>query len=600
MRHWVDCKIFGLADVQSQCDAQRDPQATEWIAGKYVLRKTRSRIIVVISFFVIAYLGVIGRMVHLTLTSSSPHELEVAGIDKPPAVKDSQRADILDRQGMLLATSLKTLSLYADPKKIIDPVEAARKINATFPDLAYDDLLQKFQSKRRFIWLKRNLTPKQIYATNTLGLPGIDFLEETRRMYPQGEMTSHVIGYTDIDHKGLAGIERGMDSLLRNNDTPLQTSIDIRLQHIVQREVKKSIDDFNAIGGAGMIMDVHTGEIYALASLPDFNPHNPGSITDAQRFNRITLGAYEMGSTFKTFTTAALLEFTKTPINTTFDARFPLQRAGFRISDFHPEARPLTVPEVYIHSSNIGTALEAEKIGTQRLKNFFGDLGLLEKPKLEIQEMAHPILPGTWRPINTITASYGHGIAVTPLQLATATASIINGGHKITPTLIKRDPNDYQNVETKQVISKETSDAMRALMRLVVTNGTATKANAAGYRVGGKTGTAEKTLGHGYSQHAQIASFVGVFPMDKPRFVVLVMVDEPKGNKASYGYATAGWVAAPYVGTIIKEMAPIVGVQPKQDANLMALKASAGLSTSEQIDSASLHATPQGGRLASY
>ena len=593
MNSWVHSKVFGFVDSPAS-----NFETTEWIAGKNILRKTRSRITVVIAVFLLAYMAVVGRMLHLTLTRSQA--APDAYNEERPASTDSQRADILDRQGLLLATSLKTLSLYADPKIIANPVEAARIINKTFPDLAYAEVLEKLQSKRRFVWLKRSLTPKQINAANHMGLPGVEFLEETRRIYPQGSVAAHVIGYTDIDHKGLAGIERGMDSLLHSSDAPLQTSLDVRLQHILQREIKKSITDFTAIGGAGLIMDVHTGEIHAMASLPDFNPHMPGDISDIQRFNRITLGAYEMGSTFKTFTTAALLEFTNAQLRTQFDARHPLQRAGFKITDFHPEARYLTVPEVYIHSSNIGTALEAEKIGTERMKDFYQKLGFLEKPQIEIQEQAQPLIPRPWRPINTITAAYGHGIAVTPLQLAAATASIVNGGYRVTPTLIKRSATDYQNQERVRVISEKTSQTMRELMRLVVTDGTGSKANAAGYRVGGKTGTAEKTLGRGYSQHAQIASFVSVFPVDEPRFLVLIMIDEPKPNKDSYGYATAGWVAAPYVGNVIKEMAPLVGIRPKFDAHLAALKASMGLSAPSSPAPVITTISQEGGRLASY
>ncbi len=594
MNSWVQCKVFGFADTSSG-----GFETAEWVAGKNVLRKTRSRITVVIMMFVLAYTAVVGRMVHLALTRSEA----VSDVynEERPASTDSKRADITDRNGLLLATSLKTLSLYADPKAIQNPVEAARSINKTFPDLSYAEVLEKLQSKRRFVWLKRNLTPKQIYAANHMGLPGVEFLEETRRIYPQGATTAHVIGYTDIDHKGLAGVERGLESMLHDSDTPVQTTLDVRLQHILQREVKKSIDDFTAIGGGGLIMDVRTGEILALASLPDFNPHSPGDISDAERFNRITLGAYEMGSTFKTFTTAALLEFTHASLHSQFDARFPLQRAGFKISDFHPEARYLTVPEVYIHSSNIGTALEAEKIGTDTLKNFYQKLGFFAKPNIEIQEQAQPLIPHPWRPINTLTAAYGHGIAVTPLQLAAATAAIVNGGYRVTPTLIKHAPEEYQNQERERIISEKTSATMRDLMRLVVTDGTGTKANAPGYRVGGKTGTAEKTLGHGYSQHAQIASFVSAFPMDDPRYLVLIMVDEPKPNKNSFGYATAGWVAAPYVGNVIKEMAPLVGVRPKFDDRLAAVKASMGIASHPDAAPPTIvNTTQEGGRLASY
>lgn len=593
MNSWINQTVFGIGKTPclSTCTG------SEWVASKHILNKTRSRIIVVITCFLIAYFAVIARMFHLSLISIDSDQVK-AGSELQ--IINSKRSDILDRNGLLLATSLKTQSLYADPKKILDAEQAAKKINLVFPDLAVDELLKKLQDKKhRFMWIKRNLTPKQIMAVNQLGLPGVDFLEETRRIYPQGNVTSHVIGYTDIDHKGLSGLERGLQNILQETKDPIQTSIDIRLQHILHRQLQQAINDFSAIGGGGLIMDIHTGEIHAMVSLPDFNPHVPGKITDVQRFNRTTLGAYEMGSTFKTFTTAALLEFTNTSISTIFETRYPLKRAGFRISDFHPENRPLNLPEVYVHSSNIGTALMAERVGTEKMKSFFKDIGLFEKPNFEIKELAKPMVPNPWQPISTITASYGHGIAVSALQLASATASMINGGYKIYPTLVKRPKDFYKNVTPVRLISEETSNTMRALMRLVVTNGTASKANMSGYLVGGKTGTAEKTIGRGYSDHAQIASFVGAFPMDNPKYLVLVSVDEPKPNEHSFGYATAGWVAAPYAGNIIKEIAPIVGIRPKFDVNLANLKASAGLPQNSS-DTLPTSMQLQGGRLASY
>lgn len=585
MNNWVSNRIFGFSVYEKTpaCDM------VGWGASRVVLEKTRSRMkfmtIVLVFFYTIV--GV--RVAHVTLggddVSAAVHMGDMT--QKPVTMR---RADIMDRNGRLLATSLRTASLYADPKKIMDAPDAARKLTRIFPDLAYGTLLEKLQSGRRFVWIKRNLTPRQEYQANALGIPGIDFVNETRRLYPQGPMMAHAVGYTDVDQRGLAGLERGVDNMLRDADRPLQTTLDVRFQHILIKHLKTAIRHFNAIGGAGLIMDAKTGEIYALASLPDFNPHDPERGPAQNRFNRVTLGAYEMGSTFKTFTTAAALERGAAPAGTRFDATQPIKRAGFTIRDFHPEKRVMSVAEIFVHSSNIGTALMAEKLGTAELKSFFGRLGLLEKPQIELREVAAPIIPKPWREISTVTASYGHGIAVTPLQLATATATIVNGGIRVTPTLIKRDiPAD--NDEATRVISPKTVAAMRDLMRLVVTDGTAKKANAAGYRVGGKTGTAEKTLGRGYSENAQIASFVGAFPIEDPRFIVLAMVDEPKGNDESFGYATAGWVAAPVVGHVVRDIAPLAGIAPQIDTRLPHIKAAMGF-------------LPQphelGGRLASY
>ena len=593
MNTWVNCKIFGFSE-----DIYKNGGSGDWVAGKAVLKKTRSRITVVLIFFVLAYGAVIGRMTQLTFLShhAAMTEEEITKEQVAQELNTTTRANVYDAEGKLLATSLKTSSLYADPKMILDAKEAARKLSATFPDLTYDDLYKKFTSKRRFIWLKRNLTPKQMYMANSLGIPGVDFLDETRRVYPQGSLTAHVVGYTDIDNKGLSGIERGLNDMLLNSDTDVNTTIDVRLQHILRREIAASIKDFDSIGGSGLIMNVHTGEIVAMVSLPDYNPHNPGVITDVERFNRNTLGAYEMGSTFKSFTIAALLEAQHPPITTRFNTTAPLRRGGFTIHDYHPEPHPLTISEIFMHSSNIGAALIAEKVGTPGIQSFFKKLGLFDKPNFEIKEVAAPLLPKPWRDISTDTASFGHGIAVSPVQLVSAYATLVNGGYKVQPTLIKRSPDAYQNRE--RILSEDTSRTMRELLRIVVSDGTASKANVVGYRVGGKTGTAEKTLSHGYSKKAQIASFVGVFPMDDPQYVVLIMNDEPKGNKKSYGFATAGWAAAPYVGNVIRDIAPLVGIYPARDTNLAMVKAKMGIAPPQAaIPTATLQG---GGRLASY
>lgn len=562
-----------------QNDSCANPYQQDWTVSKRVLTKTRSRVVVVMGVFVLAYTLVCGRMAQLTMQNYIATEAE----GEPETVKDAmaaakvQRADIMDREGHLLATSLKTASLYADPKIVMDPVEAAQKLSSIFPDLDYNTLEKRLSSKRRFVWIKRNLTPKQIYAANRLGLPGISFIDEQRRIYPDGALMAHAVGFTDVDHHGLAGLEKAYDKLLLSQHESLQTTLDVRIQHIMRKELQTVIKDFNAIGGAGLVMSAKTGEIYAMVSLPDFDPHRPAATPVDDKFNRLTAGVYEMGSTFKTFTSAALMEMNNQNPKVVFNTMHPLRRAGYTISDYHPENHPLNVSEIMIHSSNIGAALMAEQIGTAKMKQFYQQLGFMEPVPIEFAERGKPLYPKEWRDINTLTASYGHGIAVTPLHLATAMAAMVNGGYLPKPTFIKKPDENYSFQKPEPVISEATSKTMRHILRMVVSEGTGSKANIPGYRVGGKTGTAEKTAVGGYNRKAILSSFIGVFPADKPEFVVVAFIDEPKPNAHSYGYATGGWTAAPVVGQVIKQMAPLVGVAPQQDAQLIAIKQEMGL-----------------------
>ncbi len=566
-------------------DSCANPYQQDWTASKRVLTKTRSRVVVVMGVFGVAYLLVCGRMTQLTmenyLTQTEPtsqkEAAEIAGL---------QRADILDREGHLLATSLKTASLYADPKIIFDPHEAAQKLAAAFPDLDAKSLEDKLDSKRRFVWIKRNLTPKQIYAANALGLPGVSFIDEQRRLYPDGNLMAHAIGFTDLDHHGLAGLEKAYDIKLLSGNEPLQTTLDVRVQHILRKELQKIVADFTAVGGAGLVMNAKTGEILSMVSLPDYDPHRPAATPDADRFNRLTSGVYEMGSTFKTFTTAALMERNHQNPRVVFNTTHPLRRAGFTISDFHPEPHPLNVSEIMLYSSNVGAALMAEQIGTPTMKSFYKELGFFDEVPIELAERGRPLYPKDWRDINTLTASYGHGIAVTPLHLAAAMAAMVNGGHLVKPTFIKRADNDYALEKTEPVITPETSKIMRDILRIVVAEGTGKNANIPGYRVGGKTGTAEKNSSGNYNHKSLLSSFIGVFPVDDPQYVVVAFIDEPHPNAHSYGYATGGWTGAPVVGQVIKQMAPLVGIAPEQDTQLLGIK--------QELLPA------QGGRLASY
>jgi len=441
----------------------------------------RGRLVLISVFFMLAYLALAVRAFDLTVIKGQLGPFQGMSAEKA----DSRaRGDIIDRNGVLLARSLSVPSLYADPALIADKPRAARAISQIFADLGYTTLMKKFQSSRRFIWLARHITPAQQAAVLEIGEPGLNFKSETFRFYPHGNLTAHILGYADIDGRGLAGLERRFNAQLSGkNAQNLKLSLDIRLQHALRREISRSIEQFGAEGGAGVIMDVTTGEILAGVSLPDFDPHHPGNAGPESRFNRLSLGVYELGSVFKIFSTALYLETTDAPMSTTFDARESLQEGRFTISDYHAEERILTLPEVFMHSSNIGSALMAQAVGDEALVNFYRDLGLFRPAQIELPEIGKPLIPQPWRPINTLTASYGHGLATSPLQLVAASAAIVNGGLLVKPTLLADPVLPPARLE---VISPQTAHRMRQLLRLVVTDGTGSKADVPGYRVGGR------------------------------------------------------------------------------------------------------------------
>lgn len=536
------------------------------------LDMARGRIVLLSAGFACLYLVVAVRVFDLTILQGELPRFTGTAIERPEEPeqqKAAMRSDITDRNGVLLATSLETASLYADPALIKDPVRASTALNKAIPGIVYGDALEKLQRKARFVWLKRNLTPAEQYRILELGEPGLQFKTEYTRIYPQGELAAHMVGYGSVDGKGLAGIERSFNDLLEKGGKPLALTIDIRLQHILRRETKKAMADFNGKGGAGIIMDVVTGEVLAATSLPDFDPQNPSSATKAQMFNNITLGVYEPGSTMKIFSTAALLELKNPNLGMTFETTKPLKMGRHTIHDYHPEDHPLNIPEIFMHSSNIGSALMGQMVGNEGLKNFYKDLGFLDPPIIEIDEKGRPLVPNPWRDISTLTAAFGHGISVSPLHIVTAASSIVRGGTLVKPTLIldeaiAKGAKKATNNDEIRIVSPQTSHRMRQLMRLVVTEGTAKFADVPGYNVGGKTGTAEKIVNGRYDHKKQISSFLGFFPMEAPRYAVFVMVDEPVGNKKSYGYATAGWVAAPAVGRIVGAMAPLLGIKPHE------------------------------------
>lgn len=534
------------------------------------LDMAHGRIVLLSAAFACLYLVVGVRVMDLTILQGELPRLTGTVVERPlepEQKKTAMRSDITDRNGVLLATSLETASLFADPALIKDPVRAAEALSKAIPGIVYGDALEKLQRKGRFVWLKRNLTPAEQSRILELGEPGLQFQTEYTRIYPQGELAAHMVGYGSVDGQGLAGVERSFNDLLAKGGKPLAMTIDIRLQHILRRETKKAMADFNAKGGAGIIMDVVTGEILGATSLPDFDPQNPSAATKAQMFNNITLGVYEPGSTMKIFSTAALLDLNKPNLGMTFETTKPLKVGRHTIHDYHPEDHALNIPEIFMYSSNIGSALMGQMVGTEGLRNFYKDLGLLDPVSIEIDEKGRPLVPNPWREISTLTASFGHGISVSPLHLVAASSSIVRGGTLVKPTIIldealAKGAKKVTNHDEIRVVSPQTAHRIRQMMRLVVTEGTAKFADVPGYNVGGKTGTAEKIVNGRYDSKKKISSFLGFFPMEAPRYAVFIMVDEPVGNKKSYGYATAGWVAAPAVGRVIGAMAPLLGIKP--------------------------------------
>lgn len=532
-------------------------------SGQKALERMRLRLFCVGVVFGLCFLSISGRLFEVAVLRDNP-KAEITSIDDYRALKPRYaRADILDRNGEVLATTLATASLYANPRQIRRPVEVAEQLAKILPDMNEKDMAKRLSSGKTFVWVKRHLSPRQQKQVNDLGIPGLEFESEFKRIYPHGNLFSHVLGYVDVDSKGISGIEKSFDEQLRNADgrsEPVVLSMDMRVQEVVREEMSKSVAEFQAKGATGVVMDVRTGEIVAMNNLPDFDPHEPGKSKDENRFNRATLGVYEMGSTFKTFTMAVALESGVANMQTSYDASKPIRVARFTINDSHPENRWLTVPEIFALSSNIGTVKMILDVGTARQQEFLRKLGMFEPVEYELPERASPLMPSPWREINTMTISYGHGIAVTPIHLVRAMATIVGTGQLMPVTLLKGG-NDKREPGA-QVMSPTNVANMRKLLRIVVEQGTGKKGNAEGYRVGGKTGTAEKQGAGGYYKDQKLALFVSAFPMDDPRYVVLVMVDEPKGNKSTYGFATGGWISAPVVGTVINRIGPMLGVRP--------------------------------------
>ena len=532
--------------------------------------KLPARLILVSLVFGGMFAGLGGRIIHLQLKQDEP---ATAGRIAGQSISTA-RPQIVDRHGTVMATDIKTVSIFVDPRKVYDKDEAAELINAVFPELDGNELREKLSKKNGFQWIKREITPKQQQEVHRLGIPGIGFLPENKRVYPLGNVGSHVVGFANIDNQGIAGVEKYIDgqglndlrgaglALSAADLKPVELALDVRVTHAVREELKASITKFKADAGAALVLDVDTGEIVTHVSLPDYDPNNPVDALKNENVNRLQVGRYEMGSTFKALTTAMALDSGKVKLTSVFDARQPLRYGRFSIGDYHGKGRPLSVPEIFIYSSNIGTARMALAVGVEGHKAFLRKLGQLDRLKTELPEGLDPIYPSRWGELNTMTISFGHGLAVAPLSAAIATAALVNGGKFIPATYLKRTPEEAAKVAT-QVIKPETSQMMRYVMRLNAEKGTASKADIAGYYVGGKTGTSEKVVRGRYSKTKLLTTFMAVMPSDKPRYLIMTMLDEPKGLPETHGYATSGWNAAPLAGRIIERIGPMLNIEPR-------------------------------------
>jgi len=526
--------------------------------------KARNRIVMTMAVFFTIYSTIAGRLVYLGLQSP-----DMSG--GPQSRVTASRPDIVDRNGEVLATDIKTASLFAEPRRIVDADEAIEKLSTVLPEIDYEQTYRKLKSGAGFVWLQRQLTPKQQADIMALGIPGLGFRTEKRRFYPSGETSSYVVGLTNIDNQGISGMEKYIDEqglsdlqasglAIARDLKPVKLSIDLRVQHVVRDEIAAGLERYRAVGAGAVVLNVKTGEVIAMASVPDFDPNNPYNAQDKDRLNRMSAGLYEMGSTFKSFTSAMALDSGKATMSSRFDASHPIRVGHQAIHDFHSKNRVLSLPEVFLYSSNIGSAREAELVGIEAHREFLHRLGILDKMQTELPEVARPTEPKVWKQVNSFTIAFGHGVSTTPLQAAVGCAALMNGGYLIEPTFLVRSQEEAMAV-AKKVVSEKTVEGMRYLYTLNAEKGSARNARVPGYRVGGKTGTAEKVINGRYSKDLNFNTFVAAFPMDDPQYLVFTIADAPHPEKpgmTDVSAANAGVIA----GNIIKRSAAMLGVKP--------------------------------------
>jgi len=536
--------------------------------------RAEGRLFILALAFVGAF-GVVGvRMGALASTHPSEPQTQVTG-----AQIMSQRADITDRYGRVLATNLLTHSLYAHPRQMVDPQGAAEKLAAIFLDLDVERLRKDFSGKRSFLWIKKKISPEQMQAVHDIGEPGLLFGPREMRLYPNGRIASHILGGSTFGKEdvasaevvGVAGVEKAFDRWLRdpaNDGAPLTLSLDLTVQSAMEDVLANGMKVMSAKGATAVLMEVKTGEVVALASLPDFDPNDrprpllKGDASDSPLFNRAVQGQYELGSTFKIFPVAQALDLKLVSPTTMINSTTPMKIGKYLINDFHSYGSQLSVTDIIVKSSNVGTVRIAQLLGADRQKDFLQKLGLFEPTPLELSEAptGRPLVPQRWPAVTSATVAFGHGLAASPLHLATAYATIANGGKRVRPTLV----HERQRRDGEQVLSPEAAKTALALLRQVVTRGTARSANIEGYEVAGKTGTADKPRPTGgYYHNKNVSTLASVFPVSDPKYVLVLTLDEPSAGLAGGGESrTAGMTSAPVAGEMIRRLAPLLGLRP--------------------------------------
>ena len=556
-------------------EAENKRRRHEEMADK-ARQRAEGRLLVLGLAFFCAFVVIGGRMG--TLASSVPEEPRASAVGNPII---GQRSDIVDRNGRILATNLQTHSLYAHPRDMIDPAHAANGLAEIFPELDAAELLKDFTGERKFLWVRRQISPEQMQAVHDIGSPGLLFGPREMRLYPNGPIASHILGGASYGREGVAsaevigvaGVERQFDAFLRdpaNEGAPLELSLDLTIQAAAEQVLAGGMSIMNAKGASSVLMDIHTGEVISMVSLPDFDPNNrprvatEGDQSDSPLFNRAVQGVYELGSVFKIFTVAQAMELGLINPNTMIDTQGPLTWGRFRIRDFHDYGPALSSTDVIVKSSNIGTARIAMMIGADRQREFLSSLGFLESTPVEMIEAptGAPLLPRNWSEISTMTISYGHGLSSSPLHLAAAYAAMANGGTQVEPTLLRME----NPVSGPRVIREEISQRAVSMLRQVVVRGTASFGRVPGYEVAGKTGTADKPRSSGgYYDDKVIATFASVFPASDPKYVLIVTLDEPSENTGAKPRRTAGWTAVPVAAEMIRRVAPLLGLRPQVD-----------------------------------
>ncbi len=536
--------------------------------------RAEGRLLMLGLMFFFAFVAIIGKMG--IIASTEPEEPRTALVSNPII---NQRANIVDRNGRILATNMDTHALYAQPQMMVDPARAATELAAIFPELDVERLNKDFTGNRKFLWIRRQISPEQMQQVHDIGEPGLLFGPREMRLYPNGPIASHILGGARFGREGVnsaevigvAGVEKQFDDYLRdpaNEGAPLQLSIDLTIQAAAERVLAGGMMLMNAKGATSILMDVRTGEIISMASLPDFDPNNrpqvltTGDQSDSPLFNRAVQGVYELGSTFKIFAVAQAMELGLVNPDTMIDTKGPMTWGRFRINDFHNYGPQLTTTDVIVKSSNVGTARIALQIGPERQKSFLETLGFLKPTGVELIEAAsgRPLQPKQWSEISTMTISYGHGLSASPLHLAAAYSTIANGGLQVTPTLLKQD----HATMGERLISETSADAAVQMLRQVVVRGTASFGEVAGYEVAGKTGTADKPKPTGgYYDDKVIATFASMFPASDPRYVLIVTLDEPVETSGTEPRRTAGWTAVPVAAEMIRRVAPLLGLRPQ-------------------------------------